>query len=68
MKNLSSSQFPSETGCLFQCSKTRYKLKEVKVEDLKWKTEWISEVDQYKIVGVRKKNFSTIRTEKYRSI
>ena len=46
MKNLSSSQFASETGCLFKCSKIRYKIKEVKEEDLTWKTEWISEVDQ----------------------
>ena len=53
IKNLSSSQFARETGCLFQCSKIRYKVKELKEEDLTWKTDWISEVD--KPIGVDKR-------------
>lgn len=44
MKNLSSSQFPAETGCLVQCSKLHYKLKDVSETDITWRTDWVSEV------------------------
>ena len=46
IKTLTSTQFAKETGCLFQCSKIRYKVKEVKEEDITWKTDWISEVEK----------------------